>query len=165
MRAYSNSAIGAAPEFEYKKTGCLLMWLIARATDSSMMQGERGILVALGLIILVLAFVENAHARSFLRAKGGRLQLKKIPRNILAEQLPVPRWFNQTLDHFNSSDMRMWPQRYYVNDVHWNKPSGPVFLFISGEGPAEPEWLAGNCEFMLNAAKYNALAVMLEHRY
>ena len=36
---------------------------------------------------------------------------------------------------------------------------------IGGEGPADPTWLVANTETMVNAAKYNALVVMVEHRW
>lgn len=26
-------------------------------------------------------------------------------------------------------------QKFFVNEAHWQRPDGPVFLFIGGEGP------------------------------
>ena len=125
---------------------------------------QKTVYTAVVIVFIFLSLSNPANARSPLRIKGGKLLLRKVPRNIPADQLPEPQWFIQVLDHFNSTDTRTWRQRYYVNETLWDRPSGPVFLFISGEAPADPEWLSINSEFMLNAAKYKALAVMLEHR-
>ena len=57
-----------------------------------------------------------------------------------------------------------WLQRYFVNDTFWAKPDGPVFIFIEGEGAANPlDALIG--EHMELAAVYNALVLVVEHRY
>lgn len=72
-------------------------------------------------------------------------------------------WFNQNLDHFNPSINSLWKQRYWVNDTFWEKTNGPVFLFIGGEGEANPSWIVEG-EMMVLAQKYKAMAVLLEHR-
>lgn len=75
-------------------------------------------------------------------------------------------WFkHQKLDHFSESDKRTWSQRYFVNDSLWEQKSGPVFLMLGGEGPADPEWLAIDTEIMVNAAKFGAFVIFLEHRF
>ena len=39
--------------------------------------------------------------------------------------------FDQKLDHFNASDSRTFPQRYWVVDDHWNQTdNAPVLLFL-----------------------------------
>lgn len=36
------------------------------------------------------------------------------------------------------------PQKFFVNDQYWDRPDGPVFLYIGGEGPlSEIDVLAG----------------------
>jgi hypothetical protein len=41
---------------------------------------------------------------------------------------------------------------------------GPVFLFIGGEGAADPRWLTGG--HMANmSVKFGAMSVLLEHRF
>ena len=51
------------------------------------------------------------------------------------------RWFDgQRLNHFDAGDLRMWSQRYFVND-HRDRESADeapavVFLCVGGEGPA-----------------------------
>ena len=79
--------------------------------------------------------------------------------------VPEPQWFKmQKLDHFSDSDNRTWQQRYFVNDSLWEPSSGPVFLMLGGEGPADPAWLATDTDIMRNAAKFKAMVIMLEHR-
>lgn len=36
---------------------------------------------------------------------------------------------------------------------------------IGGEGPADPTWLVADTEIMVNAMKYKALVVLVEHRW
>lgn len=80
--------------------------------------------------------------------------------------VPQPLWFRtQKLDHFSDSDTRTWQQRYFVNDTLWDEQTGPVFLMLGGEGPADPAWLATDTDIMRNAAKYKAMVIQLEHRY
>ena len=75
-------------------------------------------------------------------------------------------WFKeQKLDHFSDSDHRTWSQRYFVNDTVWERKSGPVFLMLGGEGPEDPEWLSTDTEIMINAAKFGAFVIILEHRF
>ena len=75
-------------------------------------------------------------------------------------------WFkDQKLDHFSSDDKRTWSQRYFVNVTLWERDNGPVFLMLGGEGPADPDWLATDTEIMVNAAKYKAFVIFLEHRF
>ena len=51
-----------------------------------------------------------------------------------------------------------------MNASHWIKAGGPVFLMIGGEGRADPSWIAADSEIMVNADKYRALVVFIEHR-
>ncbi|XP_074496690.1 thymus-specific serine protease [Sebastes fasciatus] len=71
---------------------------------------------------------------------------------------------HQQLDHFNRQDVSTFPQRFYVNEAHWQRPDGPVFLFIGGEGPIfEFDVLAGHHVDM--AEEHGALLLALEHRF
>lgn len=39
-------------------------------------------------------------------------------------------------------------QKFIVNEAYWEKPDGPVFLYISGEGPlSKYSVLAGTLSF------------------
>ncbi|CAG2115175.1 unnamed protein product, partial [Medioppia subpectinata] len=78
---------------------------------------------------------------------------------------PQDHWFDQRLDHFNKTDDRTFKQLYYVyNDTHY-KPGGPVFLFLFGENAMDEPYTNPNTYWLEMAKKYNALAIMLEHRY
>uniref|UniRef100_A0A673Z911 Thymus-specific serine protease-like n=1 Tax=Salmo trutta TaxID=8032 RepID=A0A673Z911_SALTR len=71
---------------------------------------------------------------------------------------------HQPLDHFDSQNDETFPQRFFVNEAYWERPHGPVFLFIGGEGPiSEFNVLAGHHVDM--AEEHGALLVALEHRF
>ncbi|CAF1056141.1 unnamed protein product [Brachionus calyciflorus] len=53
---------------------------------------------------------------------------------------------------------------FLINDEFFDQKNGPVFLMIGGEGQANPIWMKKGNWFVL-AQKYNALLVMLEHRF
>ena len=46
----------------------------------------------------------------------------------------------------------------------FHKPGGPIFLILGGEAAADPIWLLEGA-WIQYAQMYNALLVMLEHRY
>ena len=92
-----------------------------------------------------------------------RLHLRAPP--ISPEATPPPaQWFDQKLDHIGNAP-GTWKQRYFVNATHWNIASGPVFLMLGGEGPANSNWIYADTDVMKNAMKYNAMVVLLEHRW
>lgn len=106
----------------------------------------------------------HAYVPLFIRGRpvGGLLGTPKVPKDLA---LPGDKWFEQRLDHFKSSDLRTWNQRYFVNDTFFNrKGNGPVFLMIGGEGRASPVWVVVG-SMMKYAAKYGALCFLLEHRF
>jgi hypothetical protein len=72
-------------------------------------------------------------------------------------------WFEQKLDHFTGEDARFFQQRYYLNFDHY-APSGPIFVFIGGEG-ALTAGSVENGEIVENAKVHGAAVVGLEHRY
>lgn len=81
------------------------------------------------------------------------------------EQTAFPAYlFTQKLDHFDSKETRTFQQRYYVNDGYWDL-SGPVFLYINGEGPVYGPPASSNSEVVELAQRYKGLIVTLEHRY
>lgn len=96
------------------------------------------------------------------RSKGGNLG---APGGYNGEKLPSEQWFKQKLDHSNPSDLRVWKQRYYVNDSFYdfNNP-GPVFLMIGGEGEADARWMVKGA-WIEYAKKFKALCINLEHRF
>lgn len=74
-------------------------------------------------------------------------------------------WFTQKLDHFDLSNNQTWSQRYFMNDTFWQKPDGPVFVMLGGEGPETAAGVAGH--FIINeyAQKFGALILSVEHRF
>eukprot|EP00300_Choanocystis_sp_HF-7_P033648 c46036_g1_i1.p1 GENE.c46036_g1_i1~~c46036_g1_i1.p1 ORF type:complete len:497 (+),score=119.45 c46036_g1_i1:185-1492(+) len=58
----------------------------------------------------------------------------------------------------------MFQQRFYVNDLYFSNPEGPIFLYLSGEAPlyGPP---AKNSHIDLLAQRHKALLIGLEHRY
>eukprot|EP01135_Chromosphaera_perkinsii_P004480 Nk52_evm4s284 gene=Nk52_evmTU4s284 len=81
-----------------------------------------------------------------------------------AVKVPVSL-FEQKLDHFNKDDKRTFAQRYFIDTTYSSgREDAPVFFYLAGEAPMEffefqsvavREW----------ARKYEAVFVVLEHRY
>jgi hypothetical protein len=72
-------------------------------------------------------------------------------------------WYTQRLDHFNAQVNETWSQRYFDIDQYWDPETGPLFLYICGEGtcrqPAESS-------FVVNLAKqFKGRVLALEHRF
>uniref|UniRef100_A0A8C5QB37 Thymus-specific serine protease n=1 Tax=Leptobrachium leishanense TaxID=445787 RepID=A0A8C5QB37_9ANUR len=77
---------------------------------------------------------------------------------------PIEGHYTQPLDHFNRRNNATYRQRYWINEEYWQRPDGPVFLYIGGEGSlSEFSVLSG--EHVDLAQKHRALLVSLEHRY
>lgn len=81
-------------------------------------------------------------------------------------------FFGQRLDHFDRSNVIVFPQRYFINDDYWNRSSGKrnaVFLCVGGEGPALDKSVLSesvHCSDMVQLGKsIGALMIALEHRY
>ncbi|RVE64706.1 hypothetical protein OJAV_G00128930 [Oryzias javanicus] len=73
-------------------------------------------------------------------------------------------WLEQPLDHFNRLKVKTFSQKFFVNEAHWQRPDGPVFLFIGGEGPIfNFDLLAGHHVEM--AQQHRALLLAVEHRF
>ena len=116
-------------------------------------------MTALSTTIFLVFFCSCIVAAAPVRRTG--LRDPPVP---LGAKPPPPQWVEQKLDHFNKTDMRTWKQRYFVNATFWSKDSGPVFLMLGGEGEANPAWLVANTEMMINAQKFKAVAILIEHR-
>jgi hypothetical protein len=71
--------------------------------------------------------------------------------------------FIQQVDHFNFKDHRTFSQRYWSNDQFWDNKTGPIFVYICGEGtcrpPTERSYPFQVCQDL------NCLFMVLEHRY
>ncbi|XP_054156708.1 putative serine protease K12H4.7 [Oppia nitens] len=73
------------------------------------------------------------------------------------------KWFDQRVDHFNTSDTRTFKQRYFINNKYY-KTGGPVFLYLDGESEAM-DFIITDGAVAKYAEQFNALAIDLEHRY
>uniref|UniRef100_A0A915ABH2 Uncharacterized protein n=1 Tax=Parascaris univalens TaxID=6257 RepID=A0A915ABH2_PARUN len=72
----------------------------------------------------------------------------------------------QRLDHFNDRDAPLWDQWFLHRKSRSQSPSGPVFLFIGGEGAADRNWLANEgLPHVILADRMNASIYLLEHRF
>ncbi|XP_075984612.1 putative serine protease K12H4.7 [Anticarsia gemmatalis] len=73
------------------------------------------------------------------------------------------KWIQQPLDHFSCNDQRTWQMRYFEALDFW-KPGGPVYVFIGGEGEANPIFLRTGMIYEL-AKETNGAMFLSEHRY
>jgi hypothetical protein len=101
------------------------------------------------------------------RAQGGRLfaALQAAENEAHAKYgiytNSTANYFQQLIDHANPA-RGVFNQRYFLDFSNWNPESGPVFLYIGGEGPLTQSpggYLA------VVAKEQQGLIVALEHRY
>ncbi|XP_062571736.1 thymus-specific serine protease-like [Saccostrea cucullata] len=70
----------------------------------------------------------------------------------------------QPLDHFDAYSSETYQQKVYINTENWKQPSGPIFLFIGGEGAlSNRSAYAGHHVEM--AKFFGAMVVAAEHRF
>ncbi|XP_053329902.1 thymus-specific serine protease [Spea bombifrons] len=87
-----------------------------------------------------------------------------FPKGALSYTPPAEGYITQPLDHFNRRNNATYRQRYWINEEFWQRPDGPVFLYIGGESSlSEFSVLSG--QHVELAQKHRALLVSLEHRY
>lgn len=100
----------------------------------------------LALLLLLALCTGGTEASTFPpHAKDGRLwQLLQAEDQQLFRAPAQQLWFSQQLDHFSSDANATFKQRYYEVDEFWKAPSGPVILYIGGEGALEQAPL-GSC--------------------
>ncbi|KAM3830348.1 thymus-specific serine protease [Vipera latastei] len=86
-------------------------------------------------------------------------------RPVMLNSMPVVEGtIPQPLDHFNRQERRLFNQGYWINEQLWQRPTGPVFLYIGGESTLSPFSVLTGHHVDL-AEKYKALVVSLEHRF
>jgi pimeloyl-ACP methyl ester carboxylesterase len=80
--------------------------------------------------------------------------------------ITTPLWYTQTLDHFDSQNLRTFQQQYWYNPTYLQPGGQTIFLMLGGEGPASVGWIDNQGLYMDKMAKkYNAAMFELEHRY
>ncbi|XP_074535597.1 thymus-specific serine protease [Halichoeres trimaculatus] len=124
------------------------------------------------ILLLVFTFVDAGRILWRLKEHVRQLQVQKAKQHLLTltpkghqPLLHVKEGrIQQQLDHFIRQDHRTFPQKFFVNEAYWQRPGGPVFLFIGGEGPLfEFDVLTGHHVNM--AEEHGALLLALEHRF
>ncbi|XP_037533989.1 thymus-specific serine protease [Nematolebias whitei] len=124
------------------------------------------------LVLLLQNMVDSGHILRKIKERARDFQLqnnKEFLLNLITSghqpfQQVKEAWIHQPLDHFNRQDVNTFPQRFFVNEVYWQRPDGPVFLFIGGEGPIyEFDVLTGHHVAM--AKEHGALLLAVEHRF
>lgn len=74
------------------------------------------------------------------------------------------KYFNQILDHFDSSNKITFKQRYYVNNTFKNDATPRLIVYIGGEATLR-ESAVDHGSYMDLAILTNSSVVALEHRY
>ncbi|KAM7399701.1 hypothetical protein PAMP_018949 [Pampus punctatissimus] len=124
------------------------------------------------VLLLFLNFVDAGRVLRKIKERVRNLQLQKAKQHLLIQTVsghqPLQHVkegrIHQQLNHFSRQDVSTFPQRFFVNEAYWQRPDGPVFLFIGGEGPIyEFDVLAGHHVDM--AEEHGALLLALEHRF
>nr|CAB3265202.1 putative serine protease K12H4.7 [Phallusia mammillata] len=112
------------------------------------------------LVVLVTCLAwDSGYCLSQLRLRRFKLEMEEMRKQDPTSDL----WIEQRLDNFHSTDYRTWQQRYFMAN-EYDSPSGPVFLQIGGEGPANPIWMSEG-HWIEMAQTVNALCFMIEHRF
>ena len=77
----------------------------------------------------------------------------------------IPLNFSQRVDHFSTSDVSLFEQRYYSNDTSFGGPGSPIILIMGGEGEISPSTGIYYPYIIVLAERLGALVVELEHRF
>ncbi|GFS04301.1 thymus-specific serine protease [Elysia marginata] len=72
---------------------------------------------------------------------------------------PNAQWFEQRLDHFNSTDSRTWKQKYFQAGP---ASSQTLFVLIGGESSISEGWMVSG-QWTEYAKEQNAARLQLEH--
>ncbi|XP_076837462.1 thymus-specific serine protease [Brachyhypopomus gauderio] len=113
-------------------------------------------------IILFIDLVSSGRVLWKAKERARAIRQQTAKQHVLAHA--VRGRIEQQLDHFSARNTETFSQRFFVNEAFWDRPDGPVFLYIEGEGPlSEYSVLAGHHVVMAEA--HGALLVALEHRF
>ncbi|CEG41867.1 serine protease family [Plasmopara halstedii] len=118
----------------------------------------------LSVVLLLIALSALASASTFpTHAKHGRLwQIVQAAQQMMPKFQAKDLWFNQSVDHFDAKNNATFQQRYYEVNEFWNKPNGPIILYIGGEGALEH---APSGFVHVLAKTFGAKILALEHRF
>ncbi|CAJ0599174.1 unnamed protein product [Cylicocyclus nassatus] len=124
-------------------------------------------LVLLGLALLAQCAPQKKFRRHMIRGRpmGGLVPKPTRNEKYVSNDAVVQDWFENSVDHFNSSNTATYQQRYWYNQ-QWYKQNGPVFLMLGGESAEDPYWVQdATLEWTKMAADNGAFVFLLEHRY
>ncbi|KAI1894055.1 hypothetical protein AGOR_G00130050 [Albula goreensis] len=122
--------------------------------------------------LLLVNFACSGRVMRKLRDHVHRFQYQRAKEHLLTRAVSGNRLMSdvkegvihQRLDHFDSQVTETIPQRFFVNEEHWDRPDGPVFLYIGGEAAISMmDVVTGHHVDM--AEEHGALLLALEHRF
>ena len=97
------------------------------------------------------------------------------PSGIRARGSYETRYFNQSLDHFESLPFQgTWQQRFLYSDEHWNKKEslrlengcpGPLLLYTGNEGAITGFWSSNGFMIDVLAPRFGGLLIFPEARF
>ena len=80
------------------------------------------------------------------------------PKAVVEKYIEVP------VNHFNHQDHRVYPMRYFENNVHF-QPGGPIFIYVGGEWQISAGSINQGTHIYDMAREYNGTLFYTEHRY
>ncbi len=98
-------------------------------------------------------------------AACGRLKhfrLSEATASTLPEGVAISTFANY-VDHFNLTSRITYNQRYWHSESYWDRTTGPMILYLHGEGPGYI--LSLNTAPFILAKRLKAKIFMLEHRF
>lgn len=122
---------------------------------------------------LLLCVIALSHVAAMsdlpLWARGGIAQMRRESAKTMKtmdmdDPVVTTMWLNQTINHFASSpkdNPGFFQQKYMYSDFR-ETADGPVFIYISGEGPMD-HFVSGYPLYVARA--FRGLLIALEHRY
>uniref|UniRef100_A0A8D3D628 Secreted protein n=1 Tax=Scophthalmus maximus TaxID=52904 RepID=A0A8D3D628_SCOMX len=126
------------------------------------------------ILLLLLNYVDAGRVLWKIKERARDLQLQDARRHLLGRTVGGHQLLrhvregriHQPLDHFNRRDAATFPQRFFVNEAYWQRPDGPVFLFIGGEGPIfHFLTLLPSTSHHVKLLPHGALLLAVEHRF
>lgn len=108
-------------------------------------------------LLVCLLILGLSHASMFLT----EIQEKRLDKELGLDEDYF--WFNQKKDHFDPLEKDTWDQRYYDISDYWDPQTGPLFLYIGGEGTLRKP--SDNGFAVALAKNFKGRLLALEHRF
>ncbi|KAJ8369091.1 hypothetical protein SKAU_G00091190 [Synaphobranchus kaupii] len=123
-------------------------------------------------LLILINFAYSGRVLTKMKEYVHRAQYQRAKEHLLMRAMSAKPHLNdvkegviyQSMDHVDREVVETFPQRYFVNEAYWERPHGPVFLYIGGEAAISMySVMAGHHVDM--AEEHGALLVALEHRF